>query len=43
MIFLFLFTLHQLVDVWRKFANRAQKVIMLRYSRNSWLQKNLFI
>jgi len=33
--FLFLFTFHQLVDAWRKFANSASKVIMLRYNRNS--------
>jgi len=26
----FLFTFHQLVDAWRKFANSASKVIMLQ-------------
>ena len=30
MRFLFLFTFHQLVDVWRKVANSASKVVMLR-------------
>jgi len=40
---LFLFTIHQLVDAWRKFANRALKVIMLRNNRNSKLQEDLFI
>ena len=43
MRFFFLFTFHQLVDAWRKFANSASKVIMLRYNRNSRLQENLFI
>jgi len=28
-----------MVDAWRKFANRASKVIMLRYNRNSRLQE----
>ena len=36
---LFLFTFHQLVDVWRKFANSASKVIMLRNNRNSSYRK----
>jgi len=27
MRFVFLFTFHQLVDAWRKFANNASKVI----------------
>jgi len=40
---LFLFTFHQVVDVWCKFANRASKVIMMRYNRCSRLQENLFI
>jgi len=43
MRFLFLFTIHQLVDVWHKFANSALKVMMLRNNRNSKLQENLFI
>jgi len=43
MKFVYLFTFHQLVDAWRKFANSASKVIMLRYNRNSRLKKNLFI
>jgi len=30
MRFLFLFTFQQLVDAWRKFANSASKVTMLR-------------
>jgi len=30
----FLFTSQQLVDAWRKFANSAPKVIMLRNNRN---------
>jgi len=42
MRFLFLFTFHQLVDAWHKFANSASKVIFLQYNRNSRLQKNLF-
>jgi len=29
MRFLFLFTSHQLVDAWRKFANSVKKVVML--------------
>jgi len=40
---LFLFTFHQLVDAWRKFADSALKLIMLRNNRNSRLQENLFI
>ena len=40
---LFLFTFHQLFDVWRKFANSALKVMMLRNNRNSRLQENVFI
>jgi len=43
MIFLFLLTFHQSVDAWRKFANSASQVIMLRHSRNSTLQEKLFI
>jgi len=43
MRFLFLFAFHQLVDAWRKFANSASEVIMLRNNRNSRLQDNLFI
>ena len=39
----FMFTFHQLVDAWRKFANSASKVIMLRHNRNNKLQKNLFV
>jgi len=39
----FLFTSHQSVYAWRKLANSASKVIILRYSRNSRLQENLFI
>jgi len=35
----FLFTFHQLVDAWRKFANSASKVILLRYNRNSGYRK----
>jgi len=38
MKFLLLFTLHQLVDEWRKFANSPSTVIMLRYNRNTGLQ-----
>jgi len=36
---LFLFTFHHLVDAWRKFANNASKVIMLRNNRNSGYRK----
>jgi len=43
MRFLFLFTFHQLVDVWCKFATSASKVIMLRNNRNIRLKENLFI
>jgi len=39
----FLFTFHQFVDAWRKFANSASKLILLRYSTKSKLQENLFI
>jgi len=39
MRFLFLFTFHQLVDAWRKFANSASKVIMWRYNKNSSYRK----
>ena len=35
----FLFTSHQSVDTWCKFAISASKVIILRYSRNSRLQE----
>jgi len=42
MRFLFLFTLHQLVDAWRKFANSTSKVIMLRYNRYSGY-KNIYL
>jgi len=38
MRFLFLFTFHQLVVAWRKFANSGSKVAMLRYNRNRRLQ-----
>jgi len=34
-----LFTFHQLVDVARKFANSASKVIFLRNNRNSGYRK----
>jgi len=40
---LFLFTLHQLVDAWRKFASSTLDVIMLRCNRYSGLQEHLFI
>jgi len=41
MRFVFLFTFHQLVDVWRKFANNStSKVIMLGYNSDSRLQQN---
>jgi len=43
MRFLFLFTLHQLVDVLRKFANSASKVIMLRCNRYSGVQEHTCI
>jgi len=43
MRFLFLFTLHQSVDVLRKFANSVSKVIMLRCNRYSGVQEHLFI
>jgi len=39
----FLLTFHELVDAWRRFANSASKVIMLRHNRNSRLQEDLFI
>jgi len=39
MSFKFLFTFHQLVDAWRKFAKSASKVIMLRSNRNSDYRK----
>jgi len=35
----FFFTFHQVVDVWRNFANSASKVIMLRNNRNSGYSK----
>jgi len=35
MRFLFLFTIHQFENAWRKFANNALKVTMLQYNRNS--------
>jgi len=38
----FLFTFRQSVDAWRKFANCASIVIMLRKNRNGWLQEYLF-
>jgi len=38
-----LFAFHQLVDAWRKFANSASAVIMLRYNRsNRQQEKYLF-
>jgi len=43
MRFLILFIFNKLVDMWRKFANSASKLIMLRNNRNSRLQENLFI
>jgi len=43
MRFLLLFTFHQLVDMWDKFANSSSKIIMLRYNKNSRLQENLCI
>jgi len=39
----FLFTLHQLVNAWRKFANSTSKGIMLRCNRYSGVQQHLFI
>jgi len=38
MRFLFLYTLHQLADAWRKFASSTSEVIMLRCSRFSGVQ-----
>jgi len=40
-----LFSFHQWVDAWHKFSNSASKVIglILRYTRNSRLQDDLFI
>jgi len=40
MRFLFLFTFHQLVDAWRKFANSASKVI-IRAAENVEIGKEL--
>jgi len=41
MIFLLVFIFHQSVDAWRKFANSASKVIMLRNnSRKIYLFRN---
>jgi len=40
MRFVFLFIFHQLVDAgWRKFANSASKVIMMRCSRKEGYRK----
>jgi len=39
----FLFTFHQLVDAWRKFAYSGSKVILLRCNMNSRLEENIFI
>jgi len=39
MSFLFLFTFHQLVIAWRKFADSASKVVMLRNHGNSGYRK----
>jgi len=36
---LVLFTFHQLVDAWRKFANSSSKVVMLRYNRKEGYRK----
>jgi len=38
MRFLFLFTLHQLVESYREFTNSTSKVIMLRCNRYSGVQ-----
>jgi len=43
MRFLFFFSFQQLVDAWRKFANSASQVRMLRHNRNTRLQEKLFI
>jgi len=43
MRFLFLVIFHKLVDKWRKFANSASNVIMLRNNGNRKLQEHLFI
>jgi len=39
----FLFTFHQLVDAWRKFANSASKVTMLRNNGKSKLQEFFYL
>jgi len=39
----FLFSFHQLVDAWRKFANSPSKAIKLRNNKNSSLLEILFI
>jgi len=39
MRFLFSFAFRQLVDAWRKFANSASKVVLLRYNRKEGYRK----
>jgi len=43
MKFLFLFTFRQLVDAWRKFANSASKVIMLRLGQPKVNKVKIFL